>query len=238
MVESTVASAAWTSKVRQKQVNARAGFMRVACVFAMHEGPLGIFLAATPIIEYADSQVFSQPPVLPYFWDESCKLDNQADEQPRMIWFVESDIVYCLHMLPLGSWNLLFCCTDWSGFPVTDLSGPLGCMWCSSLQELGCWADGVHSQCRFCGEEPFTGLLHTTTCIQWFYVSKCALISCTFHCCHWAFLHIDMILMCIRVHNRRNFMKARDLSKVEPMLNPSERSRGFCKTAYKNTWQV
>ena len=126
--------------------------MQVVCVFAMHAGPLGIFLAATPIIEYADSQVFSQPPVLPYFWDESCKLDNQADEQPRvlieynvaygvhcdrMIWFVESDIVYCLHMLPLGSWNLLFCYTDWSWLPVTDsvtfflikcfsiLSGPL-----------------------------------------------------------------------------------------------------------------
>jgi len=49
----------------------------------------------------AEQCVFSQPPVLPYFWDESCKLDNQ---------------------------------------------------------ELGCWADGVHSQCRFCGEEPFTGV--------------------------------------------------------------------------------
>ena len=23
-------------------------------------------------------QVFSQPPALPYFWDESCKLDNKA----------------------------------------------------------------------------------------------------------------------------------------------------------------
>lgn len=106
------------------------------CVYLQcMRGPLDIFWAATPIIEYADSQVFSQPPVLPYFWDESCKLDNQADEQPRvlieynvtygvycdrMIWFVEGDIVYCLHMLALGSWNLLFCYADWSWLPVSD----------------------------------------------------------------------------------------------------------------------
>lgn len=23
---------------------------------------------------------------------------------------------------------------------------------------LGCWADGVHAECRFCGEEPYTGV--------------------------------------------------------------------------------
>ncbi|CAJ1431688.1 unnamed protein product, partial [Effrenium voratum] len=49
----------------------------------------------------AERCVFQHPPALPYFWDESCKLNNQ---------------------------------------------------------ELGCWADGVHSQCRFCGERPYTGV--------------------------------------------------------------------------------
>ncbi len=133
MVESKVASAAWNSKHNKSKLHTRARFMQVVCVFAMHAVSLGISLEATPIIEYdsddccmwaslvLDSQVFSQPPVLPYFWDESCKLDNQADEQPRvlteynvtfgdrMIWFFESHIVYCLHALPLGSWNQLFC---------------------------------------------------------------------------------------------------------------------------------
>lgn len=23
---------------------------------------------------------------------------------------------------------------------------------------MGCWADGVHNECRFCGEEPYTGI--------------------------------------------------------------------------------
>lgn len=27
-----------------------------------------------------------------------------------------------------------------------------------AVESLGCWADGVHPQCRFCGEAPYTGL--------------------------------------------------------------------------------
>ncbi|CAE7677350.1 unnamed protein product [Symbiodinium necroappetens] len=44
---------------------------------------------------------FLQPPALPFFWDQRCKLNNKKP---------------------------------------------------------GCWADGVHAQCRFCGEEPYTGI--------------------------------------------------------------------------------
>eukprot|EP00438_Fugacium_kawagutii_P007910 Skav203692 [mRNA] locus=scaffold259:232838:246733:+ [translate_table: standard] len=54
----------------------------------------------------AERCVFSQQPALPYYWDESCKLNNQE-------------------RIP--------------------------------SQAAGCWADGVHSQCRFCGQGPFTG---------------------------------------------------------------------------------
>lgn len=28
----------------------------------------------------------------------------------------------------------------------------------SNRVSLGCWADGVHNECRFCGEEPYTGI--------------------------------------------------------------------------------
>lgn len=28
----------------------------------------------------------------------------------------------------------------------------------SNIVSLGCWADGVHNECRFCGEEPYTGV--------------------------------------------------------------------------------
>ncbi|CAK9074222.1 unnamed protein product [Durusdinium trenchii] len=28
----------------------------------------------------------------------------------------------------------------------------------SNVVSLGCWADGVHNECRFCGEEPYTGI--------------------------------------------------------------------------------
>lgn len=28
----------------------------------------------------------------------------------------------------------------------------------NDLTSLGCWADGVHAECRFCGEEPYTGV--------------------------------------------------------------------------------
>ncbi|CAE6964475.1 rrp41 [Symbiodinium natans] len=44
---------------------------------------------------------FLRPPLLPFFWDQRCKLNKN---------------------------------------------------------KLGCWADGVHAQCRFCGEEPYTGI--------------------------------------------------------------------------------
>lgn len=30
------------------------------------------------------------------------------------------------------------------------------CHWDNT--SLGCWADGVHAECRFCGEEPYTGV--------------------------------------------------------------------------------
>lgn len=29
---------------------------------------------------------------------------------------------------------------------------------CNNGSSLGCWADGVHGECRFCGEAPYTGL--------------------------------------------------------------------------------
>ena len=28
----------------------------------------------------------------------------------------------------------------------------------NDLTSLGCWADGVHAECRFCGEAPYTGV--------------------------------------------------------------------------------
>lgn len=49
----------------------------------------------------AEQCSFANPPVVPYYWDPNCTND---------------------------------------------------------LTSLGCWADGVHAECRFCGEEPYTGV--------------------------------------------------------------------------------
>ena len=46
---------------------------------------------------------------------------------------------------------------NWSSIASAIDSGKL------NNKKLGCWADGVHAQCRFCGEEPYTGSLTLLT---------------------------------------------------------------------------
>lgn len=102
---------------------------------------------------------FANEPGVPYFWDKDCavgKLGCLADgihEQCRFCAHRPFESVSCPGRVapPEGS------CTFPAGAePAVPFFWDESC----ELGRLGCWADGIHAQCRFCG----IGVYYNITC--------------------------------------------------------------------------
>merc|ERR1712228_135794 len=100
---------------------------------------------------------FDALPTVPYYWDPECKdgmLGCKADG-------VHAECRFCAER-PFESVP----CPQFAKPPENECSWPqrgepsVRHFWDETCEMgmLGCWADGIHAQCRFCGDYPFTGV--------------------------------------------------------------------------------
>jgi len=106
-----------------------------------------------------DTCTFANEPLVPYYWEHQCKpgmLGCMADGIHAKCRFCESrpfEDIPCPSTVAPASGS----CT-WAGGvePETSFFWDESC----KMGHLGCWADGLHAQCRFCG----TGVFRDVPC--------------------------------------------------------------------------
>lgn len=102
---------------------------------------------------------FKQQPSVPYYWDPQCKdgmLGCKADGVHNECRFCATrpfeDIPCPEEVAPPKN----VCTWPLRGEPLTPYFWDPTCV----MGKLGCWADGIHAECRFCGE----GVFETVDC--------------------------------------------------------------------------
>merc|ERR1712039_662027 len=98
---------------------------------------------------------FANPPMTPYYWEPECKMGMTgclADGVHEQCRFCEYDGVACPES---GVWRpeTAHECT-FPNEPTTPYFFDRTC----KMGQLGCLADGVHVECRFCGEGDYSSI--------------------------------------------------------------------------------
>jgi len=149
----------WDASCEMGQIGCNADGGHVQCRFC-GEFPFNGTVPCPTLgtVSPVDACSFDNEPVTPYFWDSSCEagaLGCQADGEHLGCRFCGggeySEVTCPASLCTFG--------TDGVQVPVA----PYGYYWepeCwgESGMALGCMADGIHHQCRFCGHAEYEGI--------------------------------------------------------------------------------
>jgi len=97
---------------------------------------------------------FTNPPEIPYFWDEGCPQDGTS------LGCLADGVHPQCRFCGQGDYKEVYCPASWCEF---DNPPHLPYFWdsgCAAAGGVGCLADGKHMECRFCGEFPYNGTVH------------------------------------------------------------------------------
>lgn len=104
---------------------------------------------------------FAQEPETPYYWENRCKLGDLGC-------LADGKNVHC-RFCGTGDYESIPCPTQ---SQCTFLNEPLvpyywdpKCKTASPTESLGCKADGIHDECRFCGKRPFQNVSCPTSLV-------------------------------------------------------------------------